>query len=1448
MYQTQLNLKVLVVEDNPGDFVLIEEYLSENFKDPETTHVTTFSQAEKELSSNHNFNVILLDLTLPDAKGEELVKKMTSISESIPIIVLTGYENQEFGLRTLSMGIADYLLKDEITPFILGKVIAYSIERNRIGRSLKESEKKYRDIFNLSPQPMWVFEIESLRFLDVNQAAIDHYGYSREEFLSMTIRDLNANPSPDLNSAQVVREDQKELTVTHKKKDGSEIQVRIKADIIDYLGDKAKIELAEDVTQKLKTEHSLAQKSQLLSANAKVASALIKNENWLNVLSETFQIIGEAIEVDRVYYFENHEDPETGQKMTSQKIEWTTDSATPQLDNPELQNLNQTDFKELYDLLRKGKIFKSLVKDLPDSLLKEALEAQDILSILIFPIFVKDEFYGYIGFDDCQTERQWNKEEIQYLRTISSNISSTIQLRNTTRELQMSEYKFKSMVEEGGDLIEILDKHGGFNFISPNLTKILGWQYDEIKDKTMFDFIHPDELEAAKQDFEELRSSKYVNLRSFRFQHKDGKYKWLKCTGSNLADDPIISGFLITASDITQQKYYSELQRLERDVLEKNALQERNVRDIIKEFLLGIEHLHTGIRTSVTLAEGNQLRCFATPSFPASFMEELDGIPIAENSGSCGTAAYRGEPVIVENIFESPLWEGFTDFGEKYNFIGSWSQPVFNNRGELIASFAVYYEKPAFPTQYEHNTVERAAHILRILFESEEKVQAEQKLALREKRFKALVQEGSDLIAILDEDFRFSYISPTSGENFEEYLHMPAVDFIHPEDQAKVKEKIRTLAHEKRIVLDPYRLQAKDGRYHWVETIITNLMDEPAVGGYVANSRNITGQIKREEKLYELSLVASKTTEMVVISDNQSRVTWVNSAFEKTTGFELEDIKGIRPGDILQGRNTDLEVSKRLRKAQANYESIEDTNLYYKKNGEPFWLNLSIDPILNEDGECTHIISILKDVTEKIEKSKELQSSLERYDAVNKATSEAIWDLDLESDLMVYNDNFRSIFGYNQTQIENVGSWWRDKIHPEDLGKVDEALADVLKNNKKERFQIEYRYKASDGSYKHVFDRAYVLKDDKGKAVRMIGAMQDVTHEVQEQERLKLLESVITNTSESVTILQAEPGKFGREIVYANEAFTKLTGYSKDEVIGRTLHFLNGPETDDEVREQLRTAMKNFTPVEVEFINYKKDGTPFWVNTSMVPVADNNGNYTHWVAIGRDVTDQKNYEAEIKASLSEKETLLAEIHHRVKNNLAVVSGMMQLQAFDSTNEDLKAKLYDSVVRIKTMATVHELLYNSNSFSQLDFSDTLVKLVENVSETLQTGSKVDLKIECDPIKLNINQAIPASLIVNEVITNSFKHAFKDRKDGTLVFELKEKPNDKILISITDNGVGLPEDEEYSNQSSLGLHLIEVLAQQIEAEYSYENVQPGTQFTICFERQIQKSGIGSNSMEF
>ncbi|MCA1763776.1 MAG: response regulator [Cryomorphaceae bacterium] len=255
MHKDNHHYKILAIEDNPGDLVLISDYLEEMVVAPEIDHAKNFKDAIPMIKAN-GYDAILLDLTLPDMSGNELVLKVIEMVKGTPVIVLTGFSDQSFAARSLSMGISDYLLKDDLSPTVLHKSIVYNIERNKFVNELKASETRYSDLFHLSPQPMWVYDSESLRFLDVNESAVKHYGYSYEDFMSMTIKEIRpAEEIPILKKAlELSKGESPHLSdgvFKHLKKDGEVIHVEIRSNKITFKGRDAMVILANDITESL---------------------------------------------------------------------------------------------------------------------------------------------------------------------------------------------------------------------------------------------------------------------------------------------------------------------------------------------------------------------------------------------------------------------------------------------------------------------------------------------------------------------------------------------------------------------------------------------------------------------------------------------------------------------------------------------------------------------------------------------------------------------------------------------------------------------------------------------------------------------------------------------------------------------------------------------------------------------------------------------------------------------------------------------------------------------------------------------------------------------------------------------------------------------------------------------------------------------------------------------
>ncbi len=248
--------RILVVEDNPGDFLLIEDYIHEQFSRPEITEITTYAAAASKIShAAEEIDVILLDLSLPDKMGAELITSILEIADTIPVVILTGFSDIEFSTRSITQGISDYLVKDDLNGALLYKSIIYAIERKRNLLQIQESEKRYSLLFNLSPQPMWVYDVHTLRFESVNKAAIDHYGYSEEEFKNLTLPQLLASENEEIISSLLDKRHQ--LTegickdeVKHKLKSGTIIDVEVFTSALPVKQHRYRNAIAVDVTER----------------------------------------------------------------------------------------------------------------------------------------------------------------------------------------------------------------------------------------------------------------------------------------------------------------------------------------------------------------------------------------------------------------------------------------------------------------------------------------------------------------------------------------------------------------------------------------------------------------------------------------------------------------------------------------------------------------------------------------------------------------------------------------------------------------------------------------------------------------------------------------------------------------------------------------------------------------------------------------------------------------------------------------------------------------------------------------------------------------------------------------------------------------------------------------------------------------------------------------------
>jgi PAS domain S-box-containing protein len=500
---------------------------------------------------------------------------------------------------------------------------------------------------------------------------------------------------------------------------------------------------------------------------------------------------------------------------------------------------------------------------------------------------------------------------------------------------------------------------------------------------------------------------------------------------------------------------------------------------------------------------------------------------------------------------------------------------------------------------------------------------------------------------------------------------------------------------------------------------------------------------------------------------------------------------------------------------------------------------------------------------EKIKNSNnEIKESNEKYDIVAKATSDTIWDWKIEDDNFSWNKGIENVFGYKQEEVGENSTWWFDKIHPEDSIKMSIKLYSFIEQ-KTEKWQDQYRFRCSDNSYKYVLDRGFLLKDENGKAIRMIGAIQDITKQKEEEQRLKLLETVITQSKDSIIITEADSidAKIPN-IIYVNPAFSIMSGYESDEIIGKSPDLFNSPNSDISELEKLLKAIKNKEECLIETISYTKNKDEYWVRLSMIPIYNADNELSHWISIQRDITEEKKQE-------KEKEQLIRELtqnnkdlkqfsyitSHNLRAPLSNLTGLLNLiedipiedqelkeilsgfnksthQLNDTINDLVKVIIIKDNPSIKKEAVLIKEIFE-NVFSQLNFQIELYKPI--------------IKLNFEKVSIiNTNKAYIESILLN-LLTNSIKYKSENRKLKITI--TTEEIDDTVVLIFKDNGIGIDlarnKDKvfglyqrfhNYPDSKGLGLYLVKSQVETMGGTIEIESeVNKGTIFTLTFKNK-------------
>ncbi len=603
------------------------------------------------------------------------------------------------------------------------------------------------------------------------------------------------------------------------------------------------------------------------------------------------------------------------------------------------------------------------------------------------------------------------------------------------------------------------------------------------------------------------------------------------------------------------------------------------------------------------------------------------------------------------------------------------------------------------------------------------------------------------------------------------------------------------------------------------------------------------------ESLYDekirLAMAVDQSPASILITDVKGKIQYVNNYFTELTGYTLEEVVGKTPSVLKSGVH-DTDFYKNLWKTISS-GSIWNGELENKaKDGTVFWELASIYPIIDIYGKIINYVAVKENITEKKNTQEALVKSEKKYrDLFSRSTDPC---LILKDGVYVDCNNAalkalgmrfkKELIGLKPSQIAPE---FQENGTRSDSGSIEK----MIKASEDKHLRFEWLHKKVNGDVSP--SEVMLTKIEEGDGDYFYVVWRDISARKKYEEGLKESEQklkAITDNIEGAVhrYIQYEDGKSA--INYMSKGAKKLYGLTREEVMSNQSLLWNQimEEDRDRVIKSLQKSAKDYSSWNCIYQIKAADGAIKWIRGIGTPIRDHENKCTVWDIIVLDVTNYVKLQDKIKQQLDEKTILLAEIHHRVKNNLAIISGLLELQIFSSEDSKVLEVLGLSVQRIKTIAIIHEQIYNSGDFTAISIDESIKSEIENMLKKHNTSGENEINVNYDveSIKLNVNQAIPFGLLINELVTSSVKHSLASIKNPSFEIYLHHKSG-FIEFIIQINGVSFDVNDF---NSSLVKNLISVFVSQLDGNLDVKSSpKKGTNITLTFKPTL-KRGSSSN----
>lgn len=715
---------------------------------------------------------------------------------------------------------------------------------------------------------------------------------------------------------------------------------------------------------------------------------------------------------------------------------------------------------------------------------------------------------------------------------------------------------------------------------------------------------------------------------------------------------------------------------------------------------------------------------------------------------------------------------------------------------------------------------------------------AEAELRASEERLRAIFDSVPDFIYLKDTHLRYTHVNPA----FERFVGKSPGEILGRVREEVVESNDHEVAHEQecsvlqgRTIRQEHALRL-NGEERILESIKLPIRDgHGRIRGMCGVSRDVTDRKRTERALREAHQRAQQLLDiagvMILALAPDGVVTLLNRKAGELLGQEPEQVLGQNwflrfvPGD-------DREAFRLALHPLVSGEASELPHIECRvvaRNGVARLVAWSAALVRDAAGGIAGTLISGEDITERRQAELRLRNSEARLRLAMGAGNMACWDWDVTTDRIEYGGFFETLLGMPSEGLGNEpGEFWR-RVAEEDRSRVEQIVSTLATGE--DSFEAEYRLSRVDGSLAWVHTRGQAYRDESGATVRVLGITQNIDERKAAEHRLlmanALLETALESTGEGVLVVDAQ----GTVLCY-NQNFLQMWGLEPNDML------LPVPDRID----LMRPRIKDFTAFRARLMAIRAD--PALVSVDLVECPDgrcferytqplrSSGAVRGRIWSYRDVTAQHQAMAALRVSLQEKEALLKEIHHRVKNNLQLVSSLLRLRGNQLQNPEGKAALLDTQSRIRSMALLHEALYRAGNLAEVNLATYLGTVAAHLLRATPGASeRIRLQQRVAEVTVPIDTAVPCGLLINELLMNCLKHAFPGHQRGRVTLGLEETSGGELWLRLADDGVGLPLDLDLDHPSTLGLQLVGDLVAQLGGRLTVERGH-GAAFEVRF----------------